>query len=1191
MLSRKTLPVRESRGDWISALETRLHFAAADYYAIKVIDSATGRGVPQVDLVMTDGRRYTTDSGGTVAFNRNGYMNTPDVFVVETYGYRLASGTSVTLTPVLGQSGTISLNRSQIAERMYRETGVNRWSQTVAVGGTSPINYPGVGAPGNVFGQDSGLTAVYKGKLYEFWGDTGRDLNNDAKDDGGVAGKYRTTGGIMDLPANGGLDPNAGENINYILNSDGTLKEMFPSANGFAGPLVWASSPMVTLDANGNEKLVMGYANVSGLSSSGGGFAVFNDATQQFQPVSTFSANALVKPGQNAYLTSFNGVSYYVIPAGNSFIRVRNTYADITNINSYEVYTPLKPGSNLPSDTFLGISHIVSASDINYDANGKVVWTWSPNTTILNGFDYDNLNRNGLVPFAQNPFQFKDIDTGNVISFSTSAITYNDYLKAWTFIGQQWFGSSAFGEVWFAQAKTLTGPWTWVRKVQTSTRPNVNDPYTFYNVIQHPYYSRDGRYLYYEGTNTNFLVDGGLQGEYFAANNLTGYAYKQLDGGDFSYSFGAGSPNSSLISNTDHFSARWTGTISLASTGVYQFRITTDAGAKLVINGAAIINQLSGTADTTYTAGFNNTSANATRSFELDYASLTSTNARVKLEWLTPGSTTWATVPSSAFRHDTSQPIDNYNTFMYRVDLADTRVAPLDVGTGLVTQVFDNADLTSFKGTLTGQVLNSTYADGASPLSGVAPTTYSTRTLGMIRPTFSQTYTFYATSDEGARVWINGQLLINNWAAHTTTTNAGTIALEAGRKYDIRVEYFNGTGAGQFKLEWQSASQGRQIVPVAALFPPSAGFRTTYFDDTALGTPKVSTLSPLINFRTPLSSVSNTNPGTVDPASLVNDGTWSARWTGQVRPDFTGNYTFAATSDDGIRVWVNGVKLVDQWSNHGDITSSGSINLQAGQYYDIVVEYYNDQLSATARVYWNNANQTLGVNQLIPAENVFAGATVLGGTNAIDLVSPTLTAAASRKTGAAASDLPLALGSGPGTIESRAGGADTLVLTFGEPVVPADGALDANEFTITNAQFVSAVVSGVTMTVRLSNVANAATTTLSLLGLTDATGNALAPTSITVRSLAGDIDRDGSVTFNDFLTLQNRFGQTGIGLDADLDASGTVDFTDFLTLQNSFGQSVPAASAVAPKRQTQPLTPARSVRTPAKLSSPPRQMR
>jgi hypothetical protein len=86
-------------------------------------------------------------------------------------------------------------------------------------------------------------------------------------------------------------------------------------------------------------------------------------------------------------------------------------------------------------------------------------------------------------------------------------------------------------------------------------------------------------------------------------------------------------------------------------------------------------------------------------------------------------------------------------------------------------------------------------------------------------PAFSETYTFRVTSSDGARLMVNGQVLVNDWVDGASRVRTGTVALQANVKYDIRLEYYrNATNAGNVKLEWQSASRARQVVPQAALF-------------------------------------------------------------------------------------------------------------------------------------------------------------------------------------------------------------------------------------------------------------------------------------------------------------------------------------------------------------------------------------
>ena len=75
----------------------------------------------------------------------------------------------------------------------------------------------------------------------------------------------------------------------------------------------------------------------------------------------------------------------------------------------------------------------------------------------------------------------------------------------------------------------------------------------------------------------------------------------------------------------------------------------------------------------------------------------------------------------------------------------------------------------------------------------------------------------------------------------------------------------------------------------------------------------------------------NFNWGLGSPDSLIGADTFSARWTGQVEPLYSQTYTFYTATDDGVRLWVNGVLLIDKWVDQGGTEWSGSIALTAGQ--------------------------------------------------------------------------------------------------------------------------------------------------------------------------------------------------------------------------------------------------------------------
>ena len=101
-------------------------------------------------------------------------------------------------------------------------------------------------------------------------------------------------------------------------------------------------------------------------------------------------------------------------------------------------------------------------------------------------------------------------------------------------------------------------------------------------------------------------------------------------------------------------------------------------------------------------------------------------------------------------------------------------------------------------------------------------------------------------SDEGVRVWVDGQLLIDDWTPHVRRFQSGTIALAAGQKYDIRVDYFELSGVAQIELSWSSASQPLEIIPAENLFESPAGFVGAYTDATGGNLARIDAPSILI---------------------------------------------------------------------------------------------------------------------------------------------------------------------------------------------------------------------------------------------------------------------------------------------------------------------------------------------------------
>ena len=152
--------------------------------------------------------------------------------------------------------------------------------------------------------------------------------------------------------------------------------------------------------------------------------------------------------------------------------------------------------------------------------------------------------------------------------------------------------------------------------------------------------------------------------------------------------------------------------------------------------------------------------------------------------------------------------------------IADISDPPTDTttGTGLFGEYFDNKNLSSRKLSRTDTTVNFEWGSG-SPDVLIGADTFSVRWSGWVHAPITGGYTFYTTSDDGVRLWVNNQLLINNWTDHGATENSGSITLTAGKKYDIKLEYYENGGAATIKLSWAPPGQAKQIIPQQRLYP------------------------------------------------------------------------------------------------------------------------------------------------------------------------------------------------------------------------------------------------------------------------------------------------------------------------------------------------------------------------------------
>jgi hypothetical protein len=112
------------------------------------------------------------------------------------------------------------------------------------------------------------------------------------------------------------------------------------------------------------------------------------------------------------------------------------------------------------------------------------------------------------------------------------------------------------------------------------------------------------------------------------------------------------------------------------------------------------------------------------------------------------------------------------------------------------------------------------WGDPGSPDASVGDDNFSARWSGEVEAGFTETYTFYTNTDDGVRLWVDGQELVDDWEDQSATENSGTIDLVAGNVYSLLMEYYENGGGAVAELLWSSPSTPKQLIPQAALSPP-----------------------------------------------------------------------------------------------------------------------------------------------------------------------------------------------------------------------------------------------------------------------------------------------------------------------------------------------------------------------------------
>jgi len=141
-------------------------------------------------------------------------------------------------------------------------------------------------------------------------------------------------------------------------------------------------------------------------------------------------------------------------------------------------------------------------------------------------------------------------------------------------------------------------------------------------------------------------------------------------------------------------------------------------------------------------------------------------------------------------------------------------------GGGVKGEYFTGMDFGSLVLTRIDPQIDFNWGDPGSPDASVPVDQFSARWTGEVEAGFTETYSFYTNTDDGARLWIDGQQLVNDWNDHGATENKGKIDLVAGNTYSLVMEFYENGGGAVAELRWSSPRTPKQFIPQAALSPP-----------------------------------------------------------------------------------------------------------------------------------------------------------------------------------------------------------------------------------------------------------------------------------------------------------------------------------------------------------------------------------
>ena len=370
------------------------------------------------------------------------------------------------------------------------------------------------------------------------------------------------------------------------------------------------------------------------------------------------------------------------------------------------------------------------------------------------------------------------------------------------------------------------------------------------------------------------------KGEYFSNRYLSGQPALIRNDVNVNFNWGSSAPASGI--SADNFSVRWTRTLRF-DRGTYRFRIETDDGTRLYVDGRRVINAW-------YDQG--------TTAHESGDIYLRSGSHTIRMEYYEHGGAALAR-------------------------LSWRKVSSGSGGNGWTAQYYNNRNL-SGSSTFTRND-DSIYFNWryGGPGNGVGNDNFSVRWTKTLNIPRSGYYRLYTRTDDGVRAWVDNRLRISSWYDQPARTHYSSWMYLSKGNHAVKVEYYEHGGAAYARVWLQPA------------------FRAEYYNNRYLsGSPSYTRYERSVWRRWYHGS----------PNWRISKDNFSARWTGSAAMS-GGRYKFCVRSDDGVRLYLDGSRVINRWYDHGARTYCTYRDLSKG-FHEIKMEYYEHGGRAEAKLWW-----------------------------------------------------------------------------------------------------------------------------------------------------------------------------------------------------------------------------------------------